>query len=241
MWRSRRFLFASLGALSIGAVTTAAAMAAGLTGTAPGSYQLNDVNAFASYQFKNGASLSLTVEQGTFTYTPSGGTMTTTHATVLGVQTFSAGGGTTSCFVIPDSSLVMNSNRTLTLQATLTSSELVAQSPLPLEGDLNGTPQPQGAPFGPCFPAFGTLPLPQSVDTTWTPVKPLTSVNQSAVYSCGGFVEQYKFGNLAATASATTSFGGGNTDPTGDEKSEQFSSQVQGPGSVPSQCFGPIF
>src|SRR5438094_6709974 len=144
---SRRAALASLGGLLVAAVTGVAASAAGLVGTDPGSYQLNDVNAFTSYQFKNGSSLALTVEQGTFVFTPSGGTTTTAHATVLGVQSFSLAGGTTSCFVIPDSSLVMDpATHVLTLVATLSADELVAASPIPLEGDLNGTPQPQGAP-----------------------------------------------------------------------------------------------
>src|SRR5438445_8201301 len=89
---SRRAALASLGGLLVAAVTGVAASAAGLVGTDPGSYQLNDVNAFTSYQFKNGSSLALTVEQGTFVFTPSGGTTSTVHATVLGVQSFSSAG-----------------------------------------------------------------------------------------------------------------------------------------------------
>jgi hypothetical protein len=42
-------------------------------------------------------------------------------------------------------------------------------------------------------------------------------------------------------ATATTTLGGGATNPFGNEKTEQFASQVQGPGAIPRACFGPVF
>ena len=241
MRTSRRTTLGAAGAAMVAAVTAMAASAAGLVGTDPGSYQLNDITAFANFQPRPGQSASVTVEQGTFVFTPSGGPTTTTHATVLDLQMFASTGGSNGCFVIPDSSLTQNPvAHTVTLQATLTADEMVSQSPLPLEADLNGVPIPQGAPFGVCFPDSGSFTFPMTVDTTWTFQNPTTSVAKSGTWSCGSYTEQYKIANTYHGATATTTMGGGATTSATNTAMEQLTAVVIG-GPFPHVCQLPVF
>ena len=245
MNRSARLGAVALGVLAVAVATSVTAGLAGLAGTSAGAYQLDDVNAEAGFNFGSpprNTNLTYQVERGTFLFTPAGGTLTTAHATVLGVNLFGPTGGGTACFVIPDGSLVgSEAQQRLDLHVTLTAAMEVAQSPLPLEGDLNGAAVPLGAPFGPCSPGFGTLPLPMLADVHWTAAASPTLRSINGTYGCGAFSEQYHLSNRFLAAQASTSAGGGASTTFAQVQAEHLASQVQGPGSIGNDCQGPIF
>jgi hypothetical protein len=235
---SRSFAFAAaLGALVIALVTTAAAAGGGIPGQTPGGYQLDDVNAHAGF---NGPTTSFVVgvEQGTYTFTPIGGPPSTTKATVVGLTVFGPTSTAQGCFMVPGSSLTTNATlHTVTLKATLTAAEMIPGSPLPDATDLSGL-FGKGVSEGVCGPASGTLRLPITLNVTWMPNTPATSLAKQASYSCSGFTAQTK---SQITMVGTNATSGTLSDPFSGVANEHVTMSVQGPGAYPPGCNLPTY
>jgi hypothetical protein len=238
MKSSRRLkLVATAGAAVVAVVTAVAAAAAGIPGQTPGGYQLDDVNAHAGFVAGTN-SVALGVEQGTYTFTPIGGPPSTVHATIVGLSIYGPTSGAQGCFMVPDSTLTYNAVlHTVNLNAQLTAAEMIAMSPLPTAGDLQGFGG-KGGSQGVCGSAFGTLTLPVTLNVTWTPNTPATTLAKQANYSCSGFTAQTKEQTTTIGTNATT---GSLSDPFSGFANEHVTMAVQGPGAYPSGCNLPTF
>jgi hypothetical protein len=233
----RSKLVAAGGALAVAAVTAVAAAAAGIPGQTPGGYQLDDINAHASFT-PSSTSYGIAVEQGTYTFTPIGGPPSTVHATIVGWSVFGPTTGANGCFMVPDSSLTINTTaHTINLNVTLTAAEMIAMSPLPVESDLQGFGG-KGGSQGVCSSPFGTLTLPVTLNVTWTPNTPATSLSKQANYSCSGFTAQTKESTTMIGTNATT---GSLSDTFSGVANEHVTMSVQGPGAYPAGCNLPTF
>ena len=230
-------LLAAAGALAVAVITAAAAAAAGIPGQTPGGYQLDDVNTFAGFSVST-TQYVIGLEQGTYTFTPIGGPPSTVHATIVGLSVSGPTSGAQGCFMVPDNSVTSNMTlHTINLKATLTVAEMIAMSPLPTASELSGFTG-KGGSQGVCSPAFGTLSLPFSLNVTWTPNTPATTLAKQAKYTCGAFAAQTTEQSTSVGTNATT---GSFSDPFSQVFIEHVTMSVQGPGAIPTGCNLPTF
>ncbi|HEX6347982.1 MAG TPA: hypothetical protein VF160_01155 [Candidatus Dormibacteraeota bacterium] len=182
------------------------------------------------------------MEQGTFIahYTGAGGgSPNLIHATIVSLSMFQPSSGTfgSACFAVNDTDYSQSADlSTASLRTTLTSDEETTDL-LPLVGGIGFTGKGGGGGSS-CF-TFGTLPLPVTVDLTWTLNGPLGSVAKHGTYSCAGFQDTFNSNNQEAGGTVTgtvSTLDGVQTSSFGSLDQETVDQVVQGSGTIQPGC-----
>lgn len=236
-----RFLrrFALIGSLVFGGslVFAAVGIAAG-GGLTPGNYVFTNVSANASVGVAKGGppdqpSIDIFVSRGLNSFRPRDHKepRTVTKSTMVQLSIFSATGGASGCFVIPPSDFNVSKNlQSASLHTTLTVDNLCPGVGTPVTGKSEGAPPPVEG---------GGLPLPITLDVTWTGLGVTSTQHTRSSFECLNFSTQGTDDTrgAVATASGTVSglAGSFNTDLAGVRSSDtHFSIR----GTPAPACFG---
>ena len=224
------------GAAVMAVVTAVGASAAGFLG--PGHFSTTVADANAQW-FSSSPFVMVSADRNTFVFRPShhGGAPIVQHATILFVTVQSPTMFGQDCFVIPDSAFVQsNGVQDASVNVTVDATDLCPGFATPLAGvitDAGGGPPPGG----------GGLPLPLTVNLTWTGNGVTSSNVDTSRSACGGFNSENHNSMTSAIASVngTIVFGDGSVLTLSNPDFAQsdagtFSSEIQG--SPNPLCYG---
>lgn len=184
-----------------GSLALAAAGVAAGGGLAPGNYSFANRSADAFFGVggkggPGGPSWQISVFQGLNSFKPTkpGGPATVSQSTVVYLSEFDgSGGGGFGCFVVPDSSFVVNRGLSASLHTTLTADEVCPGFAAPLDGGKGG-----GVDGG-----SSGLALPISVDVAWSASGAVNYYKDVFQFRCLTYGEDGNSSNASVVAAAT--------------------------------------
>ena len=202
MTRAQRLIVTAIGAVIVCAITTSAAFAAGFLGPGHFSTKFADANGLWFPDRTSPTFVQLSVGRNDFVFRPtqnSGGSSVMQHATMLIVQFQGATFGS-DCFIIPDSAFVVGSGeQSASVNVTITDpSTRCPGFPVALAGVASG--KPGGGP-----PPGGQIPLPLTVNATWSGNGATATTTSQDRSTCGGFSMENHLSVSSARTTATAS------------------------------------
>jgi len=208
-----------------GSLALAVAGVAAGGGLGPGNYTFTNRSADAFFGMggkggPGGPSWQVSVFQGLNSFKPThpGGPTTVSQSTVVYLTEFDgAGNGGFGCFVVPDSSFVVNRDLSASLHATLTDSEICGGYASPIDGGKGGV---DGG-------GSGGLVLPVSVDITWSATGAVNNYKNVFQFKCLSYSEE---GN--STYSTVASGATGSISALSGSSSSEFADVSSGSGQL---------
>ena len=184
-----------------GSLALAASGVAAGGGLGPGNYSFTNRSADAFFGVggkggPGGPSWQISVSQGLNSFKPTrpGGPTTVSQSTVVYLTEFDgSGGGGFGCFVVPDSSFVVNRGMSASLHATLTADEVCPGFASPIDGGKGGV----------AGGGSGGLALPISVDVVWSATGAVNYYKDVFQFRCLTYGEDGNSSNADVVAAAT--------------------------------------
>lgn len=220
-----------------GSIALAVAATAAGGGLGPGSYTFTGTSASAYFGgFKGGppqATFSVSVNRGLNSFEPEDGSTTVVQNTMVFFTQFdSTGAGGFGCFIIPAGDFMVGSDlQSAALHTTLTSTNVCPGFGKPLGAATSGSGTPG---------LGGGLPLPITVNVTWSGVGVVSTQQEQFSYSCldrstdGSSTFRDSVGGSAS--GTTSSLAGQFSTSVADVGSHQGQLEIQG--NVQPPCFG---
>jgi hypothetical protein len=189
---------------------------AGAAGLAAGEYHTVSLDANAFFESSDFTQVYIIVNDTTATANPKVGASTTTHTGQLSIQIFGYTVSGDGCFDLAPSAFTASSDlQTASVHATLTEAT----------GNCGGPPS--------------SLPLPLTVDVTWTGIGPVGTSRGSSRFDCGGYTLESqgtssRIDDVSATAVLTPLFTDAFTGTQGGVRTNDARDQAQG--VLPDAC-----
>jgi hypothetical protein len=197
-----RRLALTLSIVLVGSLALAAAAIAAGGGLAPGEYTFTNTSADASFGISKGGpptaqGFSVYVNRGLNSFQPEDGNgdRTVTNSTMVQVSMFSATSSTFGCFTIDPSNFKVNKNlQSASLHTTLTAANVCSGKGAPVTGKSDLAPPPGTG---------GGLPLPITIDLTWTGLGVTATMRDTNSLTCLQYSTKSTSVNHASSATAS--------------------------------------
>ena len=221
-----------------GSLALAAAGVAAGGGLAPGDYVFTNIAANVSVGTAKGSppdqpSIDIFVNRGLNSFRPADhkGPRTVTRSTMVQLSIFDSTGGAFGCFTIPQADFKVSKNlQSASLHTTLTVDNMCPGVGAPVTGKTDVVPAGCEG---------GGLPLPITVDVTWTGLGVTSTGRSQSTFQCLDYSTQVtndSHGSIATASGTVSSLGGSfNTDLAG---VSSYDTHLHIKGTPPQACFG---